>query len=82
MAGKRRHKGKPSRKQRQASYWRDEIATARHADNPAAAQFAVIARWFRAEVARVDPGCAAAELNAASRDLAARADRIRSGSCL
>lgn len=81
MAGKRRHKGRPSRRQRQASYWRDEIAAARHADNPAAAQFAVIVRWFRAETARVDEGCAAAELNAASREIAERAERIRGGSC-
>jgi hypothetical protein len=80
MAGRRRAKGKPTRKQRQAGYWSREITAAKTAPDPPAAQFAATARWFRAETSRLDPVLAADELNAASRELAGRADRIRRAS--
>jgi len=76
MAGKRRVTGKPTRKTRRNSYWAREIAAASRAPEPDVAQFAAVARWFRAVTRDLDPASRAAELNAASRELSTRADRI------
>jgi hypothetical protein len=76
MAGKRRDTGKPTRQARRSSYWAREIAAASRAPEPDVAQFTAVTRWFRAMTRGLDPAARAAELNAASRELSTRADRI------